>query len=821
MTSNSTSARLSITNSNSISHDINAAIAKLGMRSASSLSASNLSTGSRSASASQYEEAAALHDLSADRRNLLIEFIDKSVDDAYNLCHGFGRIKWSPSKNREGVSICRARAEEEGRLDAAVRGKCNVNATFQEMMDTLTTETTDDFVAHETAVNPSEFLDGQVLYTLVPRTPEDRFVCVKWHCIKSLAPSVAKHRDYIYVEVVDQFEDRDGKKIGYRLSKSVELDELSSIDTSHLFVRGKTLTLHTFSALPTGNLEFYTMMINDLGDRLPTWLVHKVVDTAALRSACIRDHINLKRMDLLVLAKPSEMVPLTKRVCCVVCTKSFSLVRKKYNCFVCGEVICNQCSVHQLVASQGISETVGKRKARICVKCSTSAKTRELPRRTSMRQSDLQPDDRRSSSSGHQHMSHRYSGDKHDSESRRSGRSTSTADTSSVDSTNSNEDGGARIYPTSNRSSIPQMFQQFRSSSSISGQGSSSITLEDAGLEGLDLEERIASSDRTSAHRSVTKVDLGVGKYKTETVQAEEIQIEERESANSKQRRSNPRSSSSMRTSGNNGSELIIEEMTPANRESMTGSARMSISAEEPEVTIVKPVVIRKISRRSSVRRKSVEKDSLAAAAEAAAEQFRDSIAQAPPPPAPVEQGVEGIQLADLQMHLDRMTQISENLRSLNIMEKHRFQPKKQSEAMDSLADFEKKANAEAAAAIAASFGVGNDNKDKGDGSEDEATQLADDDDLEYTIVDAHDPILATEARRSQSSIEDGANFSGFLTDSSFVDMGEVAENAPAGWKAVHSKTTGKIYYYNESCGTTSWTFPTTEGHKDSAYMVL
>lgn len=256
-------------------------------------------------------ELTSLPQLSADKRRALVDFIDRSVDDAYNLCHGFGRVRWTPSKTREGVTIHRARGEDDSILDAAVRGKCNVTASFNELMDLLVTETTDDFVSHEMSVNPTEFLDGQVLYTLVPRTAEDRFVCVKWHCVRSLAPSVAKHRDYVYVEVVDRFKDGEGKQVGYRLAKSVELEELPPSETAHLFVRAKTLTLTTFADEGGPTLELHTMMINDLGERLPSWLVHKVVETAAMRTACIRDYINQRRIDFLVYANPKDMVPLT------------------------------------------------------------------------------------------------------------------------------------------------------------------------------------------------------------------------------------------------------------------------------------------------------------------------------------------------------------------------------------------------------------------------------------------------------------------------------------------------------------------------------
>ncbi|CAH0476239.1 unnamed protein product [Peronospora belbahrii] len=471
-----------------------------------------------------------LPELSTEKVEALVNFIDRSVDDAYNLSLGFGRVRWTPSRAREGVTIHRARSgRDDTLLDAAVRGKCNVSATFREISDLLITEATADFVDHENAVNSSEFLDGQVLYTLVPRTPEERFACVKWHCLRSLAPSVAKHRDYVYVELVDSFKDSDGRRVGYRLSKSVDLDVLPSRDTKHLFVRAKTLTLQTWSERAPGSLEFVTMIINDLGDRLPSWLVHKMVETAAMRSACIRDHVNQRRLDMLVYAGPRDMVPLSRRICCVVCTRSFSLVRKKHNCAACGDVICSQCSVFELVTAHqrlsDLSAPGGKRKTRICVKCSSKMQSRELPRRASSAQQGdflrLSSDGSvRSSSSNSSFLARSHvSADKASDESRRSFLSDSTAGTSSQDSVEDSSRGSSNGMSTV-RKQVPHMFQ-FRPTSSSLGKNerlskastsSSSPRDEENQLDVEELQPQLVGD--TILAPVPVELDLGIGKYK-------------------------------------------------------------------------------------------------------------------------------------------------------------------------------------------------------------------------------------------------------------------------------------------------------------------
>ena len=70
---------------------------------------------------------------------------------------------------------------------------------------------------------------------------------------------------------------------------------------------------------------------------------------------------------------------------------------------------------------------------------------------------------------------------------------------------------------------------------------------------------------------------------------------------------------------------------------------------------------------------------------------------------------------------------------------------------------------------------------------------------------------------------EEPGSFSSFLQDSNFE--GQVDdEDLPEGWRSIVSCTTGKMYFYNESLGTTQWTRPEEDAEKTSeseAYAVL
>ncbi|KAF0687722.1 Aste57867_20557 [Aphanomyces stellatus] len=337
--------------------------------------------------------ASALPPLKRDEIRSYINLIDSAVDNALCLINGLGNIRWQPVKQKGDVVISRA-ADDLNSLSnqAAVRSVCSVNASFDEMLDHLITETTESFRERESTLHGAEFLDGAVLHVLHPREyaadySSQRYVCIKWHCLKAVA-APTKPRDYVYVEVVGSFVDDQNVRIGYCLSKSIDLKHMPSFDDR--YVRAKTFTLHTFhgldsvsrsstnssgsspvSPLNSFQVELRSMVLGDYNGRLPAWVVNKMSDLAALRGQSIRDYFEQMRLSTIEWVHPHQYVPASKRAFCVVCTRGFSLVRKKYNCQACGDVVCSQCSLIQLIGPKKV-------KTRVCIACNMQARTNQL-----------------------------------------------------------------------------------------------------------------------------------------------------------------------------------------------------------------------------------------------------------------------------------------------------------------------------------------------------------------------------------------------------------------------------------------------------------
>ncbi|KAF4317765.1 hypothetical protein BBO99_00007760 [Phytophthora kernoviae] len=766
-----------------------------------------------------------LPELSTDRLEALVNFIDKSVDDAYNLSLGFGRVRWTPSRTKEGVSIQRARGgPDDAILEAAVRGSCNVSATFGELSDLLITETTADFADHENAVNPSEFHDGQVVYTLVPRTAQDRFACVKWHCVKSQAPSVARHRDFVYVELVDSFRDADGRRVGYRLSKSVDLDIVSPRDT---FVRAKTLTLQTWSERAPGSLELVTMMINDLGDRLPAWLMHKMVDTAAMRSACIRDHINQRRLDFgNATTQPRKQVPnmFHFRPMSSSMGKSERLSKASTSPSSPGdeegrldvEEIQPQILGDNILAPAPVELDlgVGKYKETFTQQPTQAerdyeAEAAELAEYSDSEEEEVADDDAGNFlNTGGPHM-----------EVVRQSLSQATVVTLDMDA------------PTVHKVEVASFLTEEENANldAVSDDSDSASFLT------LDENSKVVESASFGRSSESMPVPVQVEEFVVEEVAPENVRTVPRRSMESSLEEEelvveevHPESGDIVPRHSIEMEEFVVEDIQPENVNTVS---RLSIEIEAEEMEV--PMVVRKIAKRMVVgsggRRsrerppaprpsgapppppnvKAVLTDSMSSAKSNKPQSTPNGSRTAPPPtptpaPAPEE---ETIKLEDLQVHLDRMNKISANLRDLrNEMKVTTEAPASTQSAMAALATFETKANAERAAKIAANF---------------------------ISLLDRQ---AAPAARRAQQYLKRGGprsslfnlslamgdgSFVDYLPDSTFEEVGESPDGTGFGWQSVVSNTTGKQYFFNQNCALASWTLPGPDVFRGTLYIVL
>ena len=309
------------------------------------------------------------------RRNCMVfmQHMDTEVTNALNLCNDLGYLKFSNFKKKDEVQLSQAELKEQNKT--ATRGVCLVQGTFDEVANEMITETTMDFKTTSINCHGPDFLDGEVLHVLRERTPEEpnRFACLKWQVTKSLSPTKAQNRDYLYVEIVDEFITDDGQRIGYCFSRSISLDDENARLKNRQLIRGIKYSLHTFKAIIAGGangkeerIELSTMAITDYKGEKPleTSLLNRMSEASALSGARIRALMISRRLGYLRFTSRKNHVEKKERSMCNVCSKGFSIMRHKHNCRGCGEVICSSCSNdHEILFNEE------KNKLLLCHRC--------------------------------------------------------------------------------------------------------------------------------------------------------------------------------------------------------------------------------------------------------------------------------------------------------------------------------------------------------------------------------------------------------------------------------------------------------------------
>ncbi|KAG9398469.1 hypothetical protein AC1031_014649 [Aphanomyces cochlioides] len=125
-----------------------------------------------------------------------------------------------------------------------------------------------------------------------------------------------------------------------------------------------------------GYLDMTYLADMDVKGRVPSWVVDLTI-ASWLRSMLDVDRfMRENRLSRTPLLNHSQLSPLAARSTCPLCHHRFGLLRKKSNCFKCGEVVCRACNRIWNVKIDGHDARI-----RACLPCSlnTSAVSTWLP----------------------------------------------------------------------------------------------------------------------------------------------------------------------------------------------------------------------------------------------------------------------------------------------------------------------------------------------------------------------------------------------------------------------------------------------------------
>lgn len=282
-----------------------------------------------------------------------------------------GGIPWSLVHEKHGISLFRA---DMGNQPAGVSTPCNVHAVckfaceIEDVAESLITNSTQSF-KQMMGMLSSDFLDGAVVQDIV--VPNElnphRYVALKWAAFKSSSP-FARDRDFVMLEYVDMIEDAQGQKIAFRIMESVDVPGNSRYAESPKYSRD-VVPLMGFMYHTTkkpGELRMtYTCHFDKNGD-LPAWAANSAIQSHVEK--CINGilkYIDRFRVNKESIVLPQQVIMMSELDHCCICKKNFCVLRRRYNCLRCGEVICSSCSS---VRTAHVAD-IGERQLRICTAC--------------------------------------------------------------------------------------------------------------------------------------------------------------------------------------------------------------------------------------------------------------------------------------------------------------------------------------------------------------------------------------------------------------------------------------------------------------------
>ncbi|KAG9398462.1 hypothetical protein AC1031_014643 [Aphanomyces cochlioides] len=281
-----------------------------------------------------------------------------------------GTYDWKLLKDEAELKIYKGRSH--GSSDGSVLhcGVMEMVAELEENMELHRYDTTEQAREYVRRFVGS-YADVITLDTPLPRHPDRPYDCIKlhWFLAKSPLDGLISRRDFVVLES-DMETQIDGKRAWVRSYHSVELDAIPDMRKELNCIRGymyDTGFVVVESDRP-GYLSMTYLSDVDIKGNVPTW-AHDHSLKFYLRSMnqidrCMREN----RLSRTPFLSRDELCPLSLRSSCALCHRKFGPLRKKTNCFKCGEVVCRACNRLWNVNVNGLDA-----KVRACVTCSLSS----------------------------------------------------------------------------------------------------------------------------------------------------------------------------------------------------------------------------------------------------------------------------------------------------------------------------------------------------------------------------------------------------------------------------------------------------------------
>lgn len=273
---------------------------------------------------------------------------------------GISETHWEFVKVKHGVEVFKSR-----RSRCEIRGVTRVNSSVKNVMSLLAAgESTESFLhSQQILLGKDQVLDARVLASCVPSSASRYFHCgLKYIAMKN--PFGLNPLDVVFLDYTDVTTTPDDKLVGYRIIESIRVPEFRcATKYTRASIRCEVYLVRETDVPGVVEVTFASHLdpkSKYSASKRNTWLDQTVVRLRNLRSYA--EQAGFSHRLMLETTKLVRDVETCRR--CSICETSFSFLRKRHNCRLCGEVACRRCC-RKLPVFVGAETT----RVRVCLGC--------------------------------------------------------------------------------------------------------------------------------------------------------------------------------------------------------------------------------------------------------------------------------------------------------------------------------------------------------------------------------------------------------------------------------------------------------------------
>ncbi|CAK4692457.1 hypothetical protein LEN26_019302 [Aphanomyces euteiches] len=193
----------------------------------------------------------------------------------------------------------------------------------------------------------SACVDVAVLHTIFqsnPYRPNDS-TRITWCLLKSRLDGLVARRDFVVLETDYEFQ-LNGRRAWVRSCRSIELSAFPDMQKQLRCRRGY---MHDMGQVVVesdrpGYLHMTHVADMDMKGMAPSWAMDFTIKSWLRSMTSVDRFMRENRLSRTPFLNYTELCPPEDRSTCSLCRRKFCLLRKKSNCFKCGDVVCRACN---------------------------------------------------------------------------------------------------------------------------------------------------------------------------------------------------------------------------------------------------------------------------------------------------------------------------------------------------------------------------------------------------------------------------------------------------------------------------------------------